>query len=46
MQSVTDVQEDVILRVDHRKEKYKDDQIFRFKPRVNNDEINGWFICD
>ncbi|RXJ65719.1 NADH-quinone oxidoreductase subunit G [Halarcobacter ebronensis] len=33
------------IRVDHRKEKYKDDQIFRFKPRVNK-EVNGWFICD
>jgi len=31
--------------VDHRKEKYKDDQIFRFRPRVNK-EINGWFMCD
>ncbi len=31
--------------VDHRKEKYKDDQIFRFRPRVNK-SINGWFICD
>lgn len=33
------------IRVDHRKEKYKDDQIFRFKPRVNK-AVNGWFICD
>jgi len=33
------------IRVDHRKEKYKDDQIFRFKPRVNR-EVNGWFMCD
>lgn len=33
------------ITVDHRKEKYKDDQIFRFKPRVNK-SINGWFICD
>lgn len=33
------------IRVDHRKEKYKDDQIFRFKPRVNR-EVNGWFLCD
>lgn len=31
--------------VDHRKEKYKDDQIFRFRPRVNK-SINGWFMCD
>ncbi|MCP4970171.1 MAG: 2Fe-2S iron-sulfur cluster binding domain-containing protein [Arcobacter sp.] len=33
------------ITVDHRKEKYKDDQIFRFKPRANK-EVNGWFICD
>ena len=31
--------------VDHRKEKYKDDQIFRFRPRVNK-AVNGWFMCD
>ncbi len=31
--------------VDHRKEKYKDDQIFRFRPRVNK-TVNGYFICD
>lgn len=33
------------IHVDHRKEKYKDDQIFRFRPRVNK-EVNGHFICD
>ena len=33
------------IYVDHRKEKYKDEQIFRFRPRVNR-EINGWFMCD
>lgn len=33
------------IYVDHRKEKYKDDQIFRFRPRVNKN-INGWFMCD
>lgn len=33
------------ITVDHRKEKYKDDQIFRFKPRVN-EAVNGWFMCD
>ncbi|XPV69169.1 MAG: 2Fe-2S iron-sulfur cluster-binding protein [Halarcobacter sp.] len=33
------------IKVDHRKEKYKDDQIFRFRPRVNK-AVNGWFICD
>lgn len=31
--------------VDHKKEKYKDDQIFRFRPRENHD-VNGYFICD
>lgn len=31
--------------VDHRKEKYKDDQIFRFRPRVNK-SVNGYFMCD
>ena len=33
------------IYVDHRKEKYKDDQIFRFRPRVNRN-VNGFFICD
>ena len=33
------------IHVDHRKEKYKDDQIFRFRPRTNRD-VNGWFMCD
>ena len=33
------------IYVDHRKEKYKDDKIFRFRPRVNK-SINGWFLCD
>ncbi|WP_368031040.1 2Fe-2S iron-sulfur cluster-binding protein [Arcobacter sp. s6] len=33
------------IYVDHRKEKYKDDQIFRFRPRVNKN-VNGHFICD
>jgi NADH-quinone oxidoreductase subunit G len=33
------------ITIDHRKEKYKDDQIFRFRPRRNND-INGFFMCD
>ena len=31
--------------VDHRKEKYKDDQIFRFRPR-HNEAVNGYFMCD
>jgi NADH-quinone oxidoreductase subunit G len=33
------------IYVDHRKEKYKDDQIFRFRPKVNK-SVNGHFICD
>jgi NADH-quinone oxidoreductase subunit G len=33
------------ITVDHRKEKYKDDQIFRFRPRKNLD-VNGFFMCD
>jgi NADH-quinone oxidoreductase subunit G len=33
------------IYVDHRKEKYKDDQIFRFRPRVNLN-VNGHFMCD
>ena len=33
------------IYVDHRKEKYKDDQIFRFRPRINKN-VNGHFICD
>lgn len=31
--------------VDHRKEKYEDDKIYRFRPRLNND-VNGYFMCD
>ena len=33
------------INVDHRKEKYKDDLIYRFRPRVNK-AVNGWFMCD
>lgn len=33
------------ISVDHRKEKYEDDKIFRFRPRFNND-VNGYFMCD
>jgi len=33
------------IHVDHRKEKYQDDIIYRFRPRVNK-SVNGWFICD
>lgn len=31
--------------IDHNKPKYKDDTIYRFRPR-RNDAINGFFICD
>jgi len=31
--------------IDHNKLKYKDDTIYRFRPR-RNDAINGFFICD
>lgn len=33
------------INVDHRKEKYKDDIIYRFRPRINK-AVNGWFMCD
>ena len=33
------------IYIDHNKLKYKDDKIYRFRPRYNED-INGHFICD
>jgi len=33
------------ISVDHRKEKYKNDEIFRFRPRMNK-AVNGFFMCD
>jgi NADH-quinone oxidoreductase subunit G len=33
------------IHVDHRKEKYEDDTIFRFRPKINKN-VNGHFICD
>jgi len=33
------------IQVDHRKEKYEDDTIFRFRPKINK-SVNGHFICD
>ncbi len=33
------------LFVDHHKAKYKDEYIYRYRPRLN-DKINGYFICD
>lgn len=31
--------------IDHNCEKYKDDIIYRFRPRLN-EQVNGYFICD
>ncbi len=31
--------------VDHHKEKYRSEKIYRYRPRFN-DAINGYFICD
>ncbi len=33
------------LLVDHNKEKYKDDVIYRYRPKFNA-KVNGYFICD
>jgi len=33
------------IKVDHRKEKYVDDTIHRYRP-LENQEVNGYFICD
>ncbi|MEA2098599.1 MAG: 2Fe-2S iron-sulfur cluster-binding protein, partial [Campylobacterota bacterium] len=33
------------IYIDHNKMKYKDDLIYRFRPR-RNDDVNGFFICD
>ena len=33
------------IYIDHNKMKYKDDIIYRFRPRKNN-EVNGFFMCD
>ena len=33
------------IYIDHNKIKYKDDVIYRFRPR-RNDAVNGFFICD
>jgi NADH-quinone oxidoreductase subunit G len=33
------------IYIDHNKEKYKDDMIYRYRPRVNK-TVNGWFICN
>jgi NADH-quinone oxidoreductase subunit G len=33
------------IYIDHNREKYKDDIIYRFRPRLN-EQVNGYFICD
>ena len=33
------------IYIDHNKMKYKDDHIYRFRPR-RNDDVNGFFMCD
>ena len=33
------------IYIDHNKEKYKDDVIYRFRPRLNK-QVNGYFMCD
>ncbi|MFV0437128.1 MAG: 2Fe-2S iron-sulfur cluster-binding protein [Desulfopila sp.] len=33
------------IYIDHNREKYKDDLIYRYRPR-HNDLVNGYFICD
>jgi NADH-quinone oxidoreductase subunit G len=33
------------IYIDHNCEKYKDDIIYRFRPRLN-EQVNGYFICD
>ena len=33
------------IYIDHNKEKYQDDLIYRFRPRLNQ-QVNGYFMCD
>lgn len=33
------------IYVDHNREKYKDDIVYRYRPKYNK-EVNGYFICD
>ncbi|PID74997.1 MAG: NADH-quinone oxidoreductase subunit G [Desulfobacterales bacterium] len=33
------------IMVDHNKEKYEDDIIYRLRPR-HNEQVNGYFMCD
>ena len=33
------------ITIDHNREKYKDDLIYRFRP-LFNEQVNGYFMCD
>jgi NADH-quinone oxidoreductase subunit G len=33
------------ITIEHNREKYKDDIIYRFRPRFNR-QVNGYFMCD
>lgn len=33
------------IHIDHHRQKYEDDIIYRFRPR-HNGQVNGYFICD
>ena len=33
------------ITIDHNREKYKDDVIYRYRP-VFNEQVNGYFMCD
>ncbi len=33
------------IYIDHNREKYRDDVIYRFRPRLN-EQVNGYFMCD
>jgi len=33
------------IYIDHNREKYKDDVIYRYRPRLNS-QVNGYFMCD
>jgi NADH-quinone oxidoreductase subunit G len=33
------------ITIDHNREKYKDDVIYRFRPLLN-EQVNGYFMCD
>jgi len=33
------------ITIDHNRQKYEDDIIYRFRPRLN-EQVNGYFMCD